>query len=62
MTYKELISLIIIIAIVLLTIVTGIKKIERIECNKWKEQATQYADFYLTEWQVEQCLNYNIEL
>ena len=33
---------------------------EVVECNQWKDQATIYPLFYLTEWQAEQCAAHNI--
>ena len=32
-----------------------IEKQERLECEKWQEWAEEYPNFYLTEWQKDQC-------
>lgn len=40
----------------------AISKNEVIECMKWKEQAQTLAEFYLTQWQVNQCEAHNITI
>lgn len=56
---------ILIIAIIFLFFVVvkqGIKKTEINECNIWKAQSEYYPDFYLVEWQRQQCLHWGIEV
>ena len=55
------------IAIILFTalIVTtsnGIKKSELRECQKWQDWTQDYKLFNPTEWQQEQCKQFNINL
>lgn len=33
----------------------GIDKNEIVECDSWSAQAAQYSNFYLTQWQKDQC-------
>jgi len=46
----------------LLSIGNGLEKYEINECNKWKEQAEVYPDYYLLEWQEQQCDRHEIEI
>jgi thioredoxin-related protein len=39
---------------------SGIQKIEKIECLQWQKEAKIYTNYYLTNWQVEQCKRYGI--
>jgi len=40
-----------------LAIVKYVEKHEQGECQRWQQQAIDYANagFYLTDWQIEQC-------
>jgi hypothetical protein len=40
----------------------GVPRVEKAECLKWQHYSKIYPDWYATEWQVEQCLNYGIDL
>lgn len=40
----------------------AIESSEMIECLNWQEEVDIYYNYYLTDWQVEQCENYGIEL
>lgn len=40
----------------------GLDRQEVVECNQWKEQSNQFAGFYLTEWQKEQCDAHGVEV
>jgi len=33
-----------------------------IDCLKWQEQAEQYPNFYLAEWQAKQCRSLQVEI
>lgn len=35
---------------------------EIVECNQWKTQSTQYAGFFLSQWQAEQCQAHDITI
>ena len=35
---------------------------EKAECNKWVRYSEEYSDFYLTEWQREQCDTVGVEI
>ena len=55
-----------IIFITIFTLVTffslsvGMDKREIVECLKWQSQASEYPQYYLLGWQVEQCNAHNI--
>ena len=53
---------IVILGLMYWSISTGIEKHENMECQLWKEQSTQFAAWYATRWQVEQCQHYNVDL
>lgn len=40
----------------------GIKTQEIYECNKWQGWAENYNDYYLLEWQNEQCKSHGIQI
>ena len=40
----------------------GFKKEEQVSCHKWQEHAEQFAGFYLTQWQKDQCDAHGIEI
>lgn len=56
----------IVVVLVLTTFVqmisSGIEKHERIECIQWLADSQNYDNWYATEWQVEQCENYGVDL
>lgn len=33
----------------------GLSKQEKVECITWQNQAKEYPDFYITDWQDKQC-------
>ena len=41
---------------------TGLNKSEQIECEKWQREASEYREYYLLEWQAEQCAVHGIEV
>jgi hypothetical protein len=38
----------------------GFDKTEVVECNTWKQQAKEYPNFYMLQWQRDQCDAHNI--
>jgi large-conductance mechanosensitive channel len=40
----------------------GINKQEKVECIQWQAEAQQFNDYYLTEWQVNQCNHHGIKV
>lgn len=38
----------------------AIKRAERAECLSWEQDKTIFADWYATDWQIEQCNRYGI--
>lgn len=40
----------------------GFNRSEIVECNQWAEQAHEYAGFYLTQWQKDQCDAHGIDI
>ena len=59
-----LILLVVIIIVFGILIFKGIEKHERVECIKWQQEKLRFEDigWYPTEWQKQQCKEYNIEL
>ena len=51
----SLVLLLAIALIVTLMLQSGLKRAERAECVQWVEISQEYPDFYLTDWQIEQC-------
>ena len=47
---------------IVFALVNGVKIKEINECRKWKRQAEEYPNFYLTSWQAEQCLFRKVEI
>lgn len=44
------------------TLKTGIERGEKAECLTWQSEATQFAGYFLTKWQADQCAHYNIKV
>lgn len=40
----------------------AVHKNEIIECKKWLEHSYQFPEFYLTQWQKDQCESYDIRI
>jgi len=60
-----IISIVIVIVLVLaigITVEYGIRKAEIRECKIWRQEAKIYDNYYLTDWQREQCQHYNINI
>jgi hypothetical protein len=36
------------------------QRVENDECQRWAQEAKEYPNYYQTDWQVEQCIRYNI--
>lgn len=53
--------LIIILALVVLGN-TLLNHIEKVECVNWQNDAKYYEGWYASDWQVEQCNNFGINL
>ncbi|MHA1400026.1 MAG: hypothetical protein ACTSQE_06740 [Candidatus Heimdallarchaeaceae archaeon] len=47
---------------ILLAVFIGVPRYERTECLKWQQDKEIIPDMYFTDWQEEQCLNYDIDL
>lgn len=56
------IFLLFLIVVFLLFFTFGLEISEKQECIKWQEQAEQYPNYYITEWQFLQCKHYDIEI
>ena len=41
-------------------LLTGIERSEMEECLQWQQEAKQFAGYYLTKWQYQQCLVHGI--
>ena len=62
---RILITLILILGIaffITIALDAGLKKHEKTECLKWQEQSQEYPGWYSTDWQKEQCKQFDIEL
>jgi len=38
----------------------GLNRHEITECYQWQQWASEYSEFYLTEWQAQQCEHHGI--
>lgn len=54
--------IILLLPVIFFGLSAGITKAEKVECNKWQSQSEEFANFTVTDWQVEQCSRYDIEL
>lgn len=61
---KILIAFVCVLAFVFVTLLLneGLNRSERLECLAWRNYSQQYAGFYLTEWQADQCLAHDITI
>lgn len=46
----------------MLTVTKAIDAQEQVDCLKWAQQAMQYDQFYLLQWQADQCSHWDIEV
>ena len=56
-----LLCLAIVFAVGYLYVKVGLPKQERYECEKWAQEAKEYAGYYLLDWQIEQCNHHGYE-
>ena len=61
MKNKIIITILILLGFALL-LPYSIQKTEKNECLKWREEAGVYDNYYVTDWQIEQCEHYNLPL
>ena len=59
---KNILGIIIMLTLISLITIKGIEKQEIHECEIWAKQSNEFRGWYSTDWQKEQCLNYNIIL
>lgn len=52
--------IILLIASLIYTLDVGMNRQEIVDCNTWKQYAEEYPNFFLTQWQAEQCKAHNI--
>lgn len=57
-----LIGLVILGAVIFAAFLIGLNKAEKLECLKWQKEAGEYPDYFLTDWQKEQCEHRGIEI
>lgn len=50
----------VVLALFILTLSHNLKASERAECLKWQMQASEFASWYSTDWQKEQCKQFGI--
>ena len=56
-------NLLLVIALVAtLVLQAGLERAERAECMQWQQMVKSNSLFYATDWQIEQCLHYEIDL
>lgn len=48
--------------IIFLFLQIGVSRTERTECSFWLENSKKYRDYYLTQWQKDQCDSYGISV
>ncbi len=59
---NKLIALGICLLALTLVLFKAASKQEFAECQKWKQEAESKPDYYLTNWQYDQCLANNIHI
>ncbi len=59
---KNIIGILIILTLLSLIFFKGLERHEKQECEIWQRQSQGFRSWYSTDWQKEQCLNYNIIL
>lgn len=58
-----LIAIVFLVALwLILSLENGLERFEINECNTWKEQAEIYPNYYLLEWQEQQCNRHGIKI
>ena len=62
MKYLSIILFVIVIAGFFWILKIGIEKQEKLECKEWQKSFQEYPSFYVTDWQIEQCNSYDINL
>lgn len=48
------------VALLFWGLMEGISRAERIECVTWQREAEEINDYWLTQWQYQQCLAHGI--
>ena len=43
-------------------VLLAVDKHEKLECSKWRNEMEIYPNYYLADWQIEQCRWHGIEL
>lgn len=56
----KIITSIIISGIIIFILLTGIIRYEKYECHLWANQSKMHNEWYFTQWQKDQCLQYKI--
>lgn len=54
-TVRNAILFVLLILLVWFMLHTGLQRAEKAECVSWIEQSEEYSNFYLADWQAEQC-------
>ena len=57
-----ILTIIVLAAVLLIIFNHGLKLHEINECLTWQEESELYPNYQPANWQVEQCLNYEISL
>lgn len=60
--FLQIILAIILVISCSVVIFKGFDKSEIIECKEWNQDATKYSQYYVVQWQVDQCKAHGIEL
>jgi len=57
---KELLAVALFFFCFLWVLQYGLEKTERAECLQWQEYEKEFASFYWTDWQKEQCGQFGV--
>lgn len=59
---KGVIWFVVILFVGTLVMTVGVEKWETHECYSWIEQSHEFVGYEFTDWQVEQCQSYGIDV
>lgn len=60
--HKTIFVFVALFAVLLLLGFVAFRQQEKTECYQWQQQAREYPQFTLAEWQAEQCGAYGIKI
>ncbi len=55
-------SALVVVFVLSVTIFNALDRSEVVECRKWRSEARSYPEYYILDWQNQQCLAHNIQI